>query len=487
MISNLPNLLKISTLTAILFFFCTFYAFASDQPKRTLKNNMMEVYNILPEKADSFPEIFTHSMLYGRFRTHYMDFNRTDEKHSKIVDLNGEPVQGLDPIGFAAGGSLIHKTAPFHGLSTTLGFYSANHFDVVDEEDVAFGRSTKDTFRRETYTDEDGNIRYEPQSINVLAQAYLQCSFGNTDIKGGRQIFESYLTKSNDTKMIPNTFSGVSFENRDIKDTTVKAGLFSKQKLRDRIKFHDVMLVDGWNHNDDSGRHQRFTLENGARSHNDLFVLGVVNKSIEDLKLDFWYTGVSGLQYSTMYEANYKVRLAGGLTITPGFRYLCQTDRGLDDVTLRGLSGSEINALNKDGKITGTADANLYAARLVTKYEKHTLVLGCHKNSKHGDIVAPWRGYPTGGYTRTMSEMNWAAGTTSEMVKWSWIVNSTFRLSLEYSNHHRPGSNNDTQAYHADFWYKLTEDAELKLRIMDHEGYGESDYIDTRLELNYLF
>ncbi len=484
---EISNRHRLLFFTAIILFFGSQTVFADDKPKRILKNNMTEVYHVLPEKADSFMEIFSQSMFYGRVRAHYMKVDRTDENNSKTVEINGEPVQGIDPTGFAIGGSLIHKTAPFHGLSTTLGFYSAHHMNVVDEEDVAGGKAPKDTYSREKYIDEDGNTRYEPQSMNVLAQAYLQLSFGNTDIKGGRQIFESFLTASNDTKMIPNTFSGVSIENRDIPDTLIKAGLFSKQKLRHHIKFHDVMLVDGWNHNDDSGRHLRYTPENGGSNKNDLFVLGITNKSIKNLKLDFCFTSVSGLQHSAMYEANYTLKLSDDLSIIPGFRYLYQNDRGIDHITLKGLSPTEINALNYDAKITGTADATLGAARVVIKYKKHKLTLGCHKNSQHGDVIAPWRGYPTGGYTRTMTELNWSAGTASEMIKWGWVVNKSFRLVLEYSNNHRPGRNTDTQAYHGDFWYKLNENIEIKLRLMNHEGWGDSDFYDGRLECNYLF
>lgn len=83
-----------------------------------------------------------------------------------------------DNKAFGFGGSLIYKTAPFARLSATAGFYySDSQFSGLREDnaDIAIVKGGKDTFSR-----------YDVYK---------------TSIKAGRQIFESFLTSSNDTKI----------------------------------------------------------------------------------------------------------------------------------------------------------------------------------------------------------------------------------------------------------------------------------------------
>ena len=46
---------------------------------------------------------------------------------------------------------------------------------------------------------------------------------------------------------------------------------------------------------------------------------------------------------------------------------------------------------------------------VITSYSIHYTKL--YEVSDDGDIVAPWRGFPTGGYTRAMAQYNWRANT----------------------------------------------------------------------------
>jgi hypothetical protein len=55
--------------------------------------------------------------------------------------------------------------------------------------------------------------------------------------------------------------------------------------------------------------------------------------------------------------------------------------------------------------------------RLVLAKGPFALMAGYSKVSDDADIIAPWRGFPTGGYTRSMAQINWVANTKSWMVK----------------------------------------------------------------------
>ena len=194
----------------------------ADEPKRVLTNNMTEVYHVLPEESSSLAGVFSKGMFYGRLRMNYFNW---DYDESMLHD----------PIGFGLGGSLIYKTAPYTGFSLTAGLYTSQNLGLLDMDDALFGRAGKDTFSR---YDKVGDGDW---GMTVLGQAYIQYHVQETDIKLGWQVFEGFLAQSNDTKMIPNTFEGVTLVSRDIPDTTFTAAIFTGQKLRDHTEYHDII------------------------------------------------------------------------------------------------------------------------------------------------------------------------------------------------------------------------------------------------------
>ncbi|MCP4575608.1 MAG: OprD family porin [Deltaproteobacteria bacterium] len=480
------------------------------EPKRILRNNMTEVYNVLPEAAESLSEVFTKGVYYGRLRMNYFYW---------------EYGEGMlhDPTGFALGGSLIYKTAPLRGVSATAGFYTAHNLGLLDKEDALFGRSGKGTFSRyDRLSDGDWGM-------TVLAQAYLQYDFHKTEIKIGRQIFESFLTKSNDTKMIPNTFEGYTLVSRDAPETTIKLAFLTAQKLRDHTEFHDVITYnDGkndtysrWNNQDDSASHRGLTHANlkaaGEDVDNNLVVAGVTNKSISNLKLDMGYTGVPDLFYSLMAESNYQIPLAGGWSLTPGLRYMQQFDDGAGDVGGAAISGTLVNggALENGGyKDPDTVDAKLYAARFVLKKGAGKLLTGYSKVSDDADFITPWRGFPTAGYTRSMAQYNWFANTESWMIRAFYDFGKAgiirgFRACIDYTymdfddEKERLGGQllTDRSYIHTDMWYRFPffQDLEAKIRfgmvnadnrtnaITIATAGKDPSYREFRFELNYLF
>jgi hypothetical protein len=475
---------------------------AAPKPKRILKDNMTEGYNVLPEVATTLSEAFTEGMLYGRLRMNaFKLYGRDESKH--------------DPTGFGLGGSLIYKTAPLHGLSATAGFYTSQNMGLLDKDDALYGKAGKDTFSRYDVLEDDD------WGMTVLAQAYLQYRFHKADIKIGRQIFESFLTKSNDTKMIPNTFEGYTLASKDIPATSIELGYLTRQKLRDHTQFHDVITYnDGkgktyskWNNNDDSAVHKGLSYAKlkaaGKDTDNDLIVAGVTNQSVENLTLDAWYTGVPDLFCSLMGEANYKIPLAGGWSLTPGLRYVEQFDEGAGAVGGAALTGSVagMSGSAKGYKDASSVDGKLYAVRLVLKKGAGSVLAGYSETSDDADLIAPWRGFPTAGYTRSMAQYNWEANTSSWMVKAFYDFGKAglvdgFRTEIDYvymnydDTKEQLGGHTKTDRgnIHADMWYKFPflPDLEAKVRIGlvdadDTTAGADPSYNEFRFELNYLF
>jgi len=348
-----------------------------------------------------------------------------------------------------------------------------------------------------------------------------------TDIKLGRQIFESFLTKSNDTKMIPNTFQGVTITNKYIPETDIKFAFFNKQKLRDHLSFHDVITYgwgsgswSKWRGNDDSAVHKGLSYTNLKAAdkdvNNELIIAGITNNSIKNLKLDFWYNGVPSLFFSLMAEANYKISLRDGWNLTPGFRYMEQFDDGAGRVggaaltgELAGISGSFGGYNDAD-----SVDGRLYAVRLILKKGAGNLLFGYSKIANKADLIAPWRGFPTGGYTRSMAQYNWEANTKSWMIKGFYNFDKAgvlkgLKMELDFANmdyddtKEELGSIKKTDRYiiHADIWYNFAhlrnkfsflEGLEAKVRFghveAERKSNGENpSYNEYRFELNYLF
>ena len=493
---------QLSIALIIILFPVTFMANAGET-KRTLANNMTETYHVLPEPAKSISEVFTKGVFYGRLRMNYFYWeNENGDQH--------------DPTGFGIGGSVIYKTAPLYGISSTFGIYTSQNLGLLNNNDALYGRSGKDTFSR---YERLANGRW---GMTVLAQAYLEYDINQTDIKIGRQIFEGFLAKSNDTKMIPNTFEGFTMVSEDLPDTAFILALFTGQKLRDHIRFHDVITYDDgsggtysrWNNQDDSACHRGLSYANlraaGKDVDNYLVIAGVSNQSVRNLKVDIWYNSVPDLFHSLMIESNFKITLAKDWSLMPGLRYMEQFDNGAGMVggaalngTLAGFSGF-VNGYRNAGSV----DGRLYAVRLVLAKGAGQFLIGYSKVSDDADIITPWRGFPTSGYTRTMGEYNWHADTASWMVQASYDLGKAgvikgAETSIDFvhtdvdDKKNRSGGNMamDSSIMHADVWYRIPSipglEAKMRLKIFEADMPGVSgndlSYQEMRFELNYLF
>ena len=362
----------------------------------------------------------------------------------------------------------------------------------------------------------------------VLAQAYLQYDISKTTFKGGRQIFESFLTKSNDTKMIPNTFEGFVLETKEVPKTTIRGAYFYAQKLRDHTTFHDVITYsdslstsspDTWNGNDDSAVHKGLSFKNFEAAHEDvhhkLIVADISNKSIENLKVDVTYAAVPDVVSSITGELNYKIGLPSGFTLTPGVRYMKQMDDGGGKIGGANLGGKlAIDATptsNLGYKDRYTLDSSLYMGRLVLNNGPLKVQIAYSAVEDAADIVAPWRGFPTGGYTRAMAQYNWYANTQTYDAEVAYDFGKAkiipgFSAMIRYAmqdfddKKQAAGVQADSNVIHMDFRQKIAKGLDAKLRIglvsadkmssyagASKVGKDYNSYNEYRFELNYLF
>ncbi|MFA6144965.1 MAG: OprD family outer membrane porin [Sulfuricurvum sp.] len=494
-------------------------AHALKSEDRILKANGQIEYTKVPGDVNSIGEMFSQGDVYGRLRTNAFSWDWDTEKSLTTKD-NSE---------WGIGGSLIYKTAFYKGFGATVGFYGTvplSNENNINGIGTNYGKAGKDTYR----TRPDGS----EAAIGVVAEGFGEYKAGKSDIKIGRQMIDSIMLASNDTKMVPNTFEAAVFENKNIPNTKIRAGYIMAQKLRDHQEFHSILAYDSStatnmsfkvNGNDDSGVHKGLSVSNISKAHGDvkpeMVLVTAENKSIPNLTLNGEYIAISGFFSTAIAEANYQIGLGNGWSLTPGVRYLKQMDDGAGAIGGAALNGSMGSDKTNAAAITARAaytnpnsvDGSILMERLVLAKGPFALMAGYSAVSDNADIIAPWRGFPTGGYTRSMAQVNWIANTKSWMVKADYDFDKAglvpgLKAAIDYVDMNFDEKKNaalasdfsDRTILHVDLIqeFKALPNTEFKFRFAtvnadaskktssnlatDYESYNE-----YRFEVNYLF
>ena len=465
-------------------------------PKRTLNANYTEVYNTLPGKADSFTEMFQEGMFYGRLRTNNFYYKWEKETSSQ-----------QDQLISALGGSVVYKSASYAGFDFGLGFYASQAFIDEGGEPIGTLKASKDVLSRYDFANTGS------KNMGVLGQAYIAYgAIPKTRVIVGRQLVETFYAKSNDTKMIPNTFDGIVFDTKAVPDTPIVIGYLAEQKLRDHTQAHSVLMYGDanssshahpeWSENDDSAMHKGLTYtrlkEAGKATDSPLITGDLHNTSVKNLKFDASFYAVPELLSEVMAEANYKIPM-DGFSLAPGLRYIRQFDNGAGKVGGAALSGKLAGKSGAAGgyKDADSLDAQMIGARLVGAFGKYQVNLGYTYVFDEADLVTPWRGFPTAGYTRSMARYNWTANTKSYRIEVQRAANKTgiftdlyVQASILHTDADESKGYYDENYYYLGFIQNLPSLVDLQWRL--RLGYNDTekpdaDNLDARFEINYLF
>lgn len=444
--------------------------------------------------ADNLASAFQEGRMDGRLRAQYFS---TDWDDNTATGKNGPDAHGL-----AVGGSLIYHTAPLGGFSAAAGLYTTqNPGGWTEARDGATANTSKDLFARGP-----GSTYNYGEGYAVLAQAYLQYDIAKSTLKAGRMLMSNPWIDPNDSKMIPIAIEGFEALSSDLPGTTVQIDYANKIKERGMDYFGN--MADTADTPDKIKEY--YTTHYGSGTHGEapgVTVAGIKNRSISGLELQGWIMHWPDLVDHYMVEANYKVT-AGEAGLGFGGRYLKQQDKGAGDIILPSAN---------NGDDDNSIDSYLVAFRVMMNYSAAKLTLATSYTSGDGDIIAPWRGFPTSGYTRSMTQTDWNANTRSYKGQFDYDCNAYvagLSTMLSYSRYDRdPGKipyqsmtdrlygNAETRQWNLDIVYKLAgswKGGELKARLMDQENAIDNtkadgtSMVDTsnremRLEMNYFF
>ncbi len=481
---------------ALLGITCNAFGAETELPKQALKTNYQLVYNQKPGSAETFGEMFGKGVFYGRLRSNTFYYQWEEESASQD-----------DHLISALGGSLIYQSGTYGDIDFTAGLYfSQAFFDDVDDP-VGLLKPGKDVLSRYDYTN-TGN-----KAMGVLGQAYLRYTgIPKTEIKLGRQLVETFYTKSNDTKMIPNTFDALVVATKAVPGTSITLGYLAEQKLRDHTQSHGVLVFGDvnatsgekpqWSENDDSAMHKGLTYSRldaaGVDPDTPLIVGDIKNTTIPNLSLDASFYAVPDLVSEVMAEANYKIAL-NGFSITPGVRYIKQFDDGAGEIGGAAYSGKLAGKSGESGgyKDADSLESQMIAARIVGAFGGFKVNLGYTQVMDEADLITPWRGFPTAGYTRSMARYNWMANTKSYRIELTHGGNKTgiykdlfVQLSALHTDADEEKGYFDENFYYAGFVQNLPGFVDLQWRL--RLGYTDTekenaDSLDARFEINYLF
>lgn len=472
---------------------------STTEPKQALKSNGLLLYK-QQKTVENFSDMFEEGDFFGRLRSNTFHFYYQAPDSSHDTQL----ISGL-------GASIVYRSALFNGFDTLVGLYGSQAFFDDNQDPLNRLKPGKDVLSRYNYAHTGS------KSLAVVGQANIGYRIAHSTIRAGRQLVETFYTKSNDTKMIPNTFDGVTLFSADIPQTHFTLAYLAKQKLRDHEQPHAVLMYDNrdigefsqWRGNDDGAMHHGITYTNlkaaGKPTDAPLIVLDGRTNALNNLHINVAGYVVPQLLSQGMLEMNYPIRFSH-LTINTGVRYIQQFDNGAGKVggasllySYADIDGSQ-HYYKNFYKNPDSLDAKMIAARVATTIQDYKITLAYTNILDEADLVAPWRGFPTAGYTRSMGIYNWRANTKSyriELIKGAkanYIYTSPFiQTSILYIDGDSSKKATESMFYYFGIAQNIPsfEALQYKLRLGWRDFIGDtsylSDYLDARLEFNYLF
>jgi hypothetical protein len=145
--------------------------------------------------STSLADAFKQGTASGQIRLGYIWLDPDENGVDSTYDL-------------ALGGQLKFETAPLYGASLGAAFYTAHSLLQPDDEN---------------YNDE---LSSADDHYDILAEAYINYSIENFNVRAGRQLIDTPFADSDDIRMTPHTFETI-FSTYKINDLLLQGGYLS--------------------------------------------------------------------------------------------------------------------------------------------------------------------------------------------------------------------------------------------------------------------
>jgi hypothetical protein len=279
--------------------------------------------------ADSLADTIGASKIDGNFRSY---FNTRD------YDVK------TDESALSVGGALRVNTGSINGFNLGLGFYAAQDL----------GTNSSDAAKV--------NKRLGSE-LEVLGEAYVNYTAGDTSVTVGRQKLNTPFANSGDAFIIPFSFEGTSIVYKGISNVILEVDYINSIKNRNSSTFTDV---GAWTAN-------RFSAES-SDSDSTIILGGTYTK--DALKVQAWYYDFDNMFNSTYLQANYALLAVGSTKPFVAVQYGTQ-----------GESGDEILGEIKSSLLGIRAGIGFAQSKLTLAYNTVSEESGAFKS---GAFLAPY-------------------------------------------------------------------------------------------------
>ncbi|MEA3455777.1 MAG: OprD family outer membrane porin [Campylobacterota bacterium] len=226
---------------------------------------------------NALADAFKNGTVSGQIRAGYI-------KHT--LELSGEP----DSFSTALGGQLKYETGKFYGFDFGVAFYTSHAIDALsgDEDEGKFD---------EGFTSVDGHY-------DLLAEAYLDYSYKDFKIRGGRHLIDTPYADSDDIRMTPNTFESI-LATYGYNDFTFIAAYLTRWQGPDAEEYEFVDLLD-----DGNG-----------------IALAAATYASETIEAGVWYYGADNNADVIYADAISTYTVFDGIDLTGGLQFASQSEK----------------------------------------------------------------------------------------------------------------------------------------------------------------
>ncbi|MCX6076210.1 MAG: OprD family outer membrane porin [Campylobacterales bacterium] len=259
--------------------------------------------------------------------------------------MDGDRKNRTDRVALAVGGILKYESDSYNGFKFGTAFYLSHDIlqkgnQTAQKGSIANGGAVN--IETNNLAGNSDLVNSDGSSIESLGEVYVQYNTDKTTVKVGRQRLDTPLANDYYNRFLPNSFEAAVVENRDLKDTTLVVAYIYGWKYKAKDEF--IGMTEGLGN---------------PKIDKDVMMLGVINKSVPNSKLQAYLYAVPDVANSIYIQAdNSKLLEVGGAEVFGAAQYLTQKDGGdslygkLDTY----LGGAELGVKFKNFKISGMYD-----------------------------------------------------------------------------------------------------------------------------------
>ncbi len=426
----------------------------------------------------SFTDALTMGKVTGESRTFYIQRTITTATDEWTRDA------------LTTGGHVGYDSAAFNGLSFGVRFYGVYGFNINDAEATSGELAYADMIKQydpSLYGYKNGRL----DNYLFLGEAYLNYTFGNTNIKLGRQKLDTPMAGSDDARMLPNLFEAVVVSNTDIADTTLIAAHVTKITVGTFGNVYGetgsyLSAHSGYGYNFSAASSGEFVdmgevaLPAGSPSTDGVTAVAAIYKGIPDLTLQAWDYYAHDIVNVIYLQGDY------------GWNCL------INDAVKMKASAQFINESDVGDALAGSIDSTYWGVQLAATYGGLTLTAAYSQTDDGEDdgnygILSPWGGMPA--FTQGMvTRHQFFTDTTATKVAATYnfadynVKATGYYTEFEVGALSGYAADTTTKEAGFDIIYQATDKLQYRLRGNFPTDFKQDvDWAEYRFIVNYKF